>query len=279
MNAMAEVSLTLCRTLAMEHQLSPQFIEKEFRVFDLLGTITRATAPTKDFVFKGGTALNKVYLKGVQRFSEDLDFDVATTSLTGVKKYYDRHLAAKLEGFELSTRTLPNMLLIQCGYENVFGQKDFVRLDLTPKPIATAHPLAVKPAESDLTGRFVTGFSTYSLEDLVARKLHALATRKTVEGKDVYDVSRALPQCGSLTLAIARMLESERSKQTPDNFLDRAIDVLSSAEPKRFKRVTYNFIPRSLRPKDWSQLTNQLAHELTVRRSQASAQQYGRKPY
>ena len=58
------------REYAAKAGLGFQFVAKEAFLFELMELFAE-----KGFVLKGGTAINKGYLPGHQRFSEDLDYD------------------------------------------------------------------------------------------------------------------------------------------------------------------------------------------------------------
>lgn len=257
---MVELNLEVCRTIAVQYGLPLQFVVKEFHVFEVLGQITAATAPSRGFVFKGGTALNKVYIGKTQRFSEDLDFDVSVADVGELRRFCTE-LAAKIKGYEISGfRQVKGTLQFYCAYETPLGGKDHVRVDVAAKEIITEKPLAVNPAVSEYTQRSVAGFYVYSLEDLVARKIHALCTR--TEGKDVYDVHNALPLCGSLGGAIGKMLESEGLKESPEAFLEKTVAKLKKAEPRRLRDLTNPFIPTRYRPANWAELKDDLLLKL-----------------
>lgn len=256
-----EVNLEVCKTISVQFGLPLQFVVKEFYVFDVLGQITMETARTNDLVFKGGTALNKVYLSKLQRFSEDLDFDAATESITEVRKRA-KELASKISGYQIDDefRRVGDTIQFYCSYDSPLGVKDHVRVELSAKKILSDKSLVIKPAQSEYTGRFVTGFYVYAIEDLVARKMHALCAR--AEGKDFFDVHNGLPLCGNLEKALEKMLESEGEKETPAEFLEKTVAVVKRADHKKLKRLTNPFIPFSARPKDWLQLKNDLAFKL-----------------
>ena len=255
-----ELNLELCRTAAIQFGLPLQYVVKEFHVFDILSQITAATAPSKDFVFKGGTALNKAYFGKTQRFSEDLDFDLDATGLASVRSF-SRTLSEKISGYETGEfRRVGDTIQFSCGYDNLLGGRDHVRVDIAAKKALTSRPLAIRPATSEFTGRFVTGFYTYSVEDLVARKLHALCTR--AEGKDFFDVHNGLPLCGVMEKALAKMLESEESPETPREFIRKTAKAVKKADPSKLKNLTNPFIPTPVRPKDWGELKNDLVAKL-----------------
>ncbi len=58
------------RDYAAKAGLGFQFVAKEAFLFELMELFAE-----REFVLKGGTAINKGYLSGHQRFSEDLDYD------------------------------------------------------------------------------------------------------------------------------------------------------------------------------------------------------------
>ncbi|MFH1750090.1 MAG: nucleotidyl transferase AbiEii/AbiGii toxin family protein, partial [Candidatus Micrarchaeota archaeon] len=255
-----EINLEVCKTIAVQFGLPLQYVVKEHYVFDVLGQVTISTAGEKNFVFKGGTALNKVYLGKMQRFSEDLDFDYGTESLGEVKAKC-KMIAEKIDGYEIDEfRKIGNTVQFYCKYESVLGWQDHVRVDIAAKEIITAKPPIIKPAGSSYAQRAVTGFYVYSLEDLAARKMHALRTR--TEGKDIYDVFNALPLCGSLERAIEKMLESEGSEENTKGFIENTIAKVKAQDARKIRNLTNPFIPTGNRPKDWNQLKNELVMRL-----------------
>jgi len=257
---MVEINLEACKALAVQYGLPLQFVVKEFCVFDVLGQVVMSTAPSKRLVFKGGTALNKVYLGGMQRFSEDLDFDFDTETLSEARAEAQR-ISGHIEGYRISDfRTARKTVQFDCEYDSQLGGRDHVRIDVAAKRVITEKPTLVKPAVSAYTQRSVTGFYVYALEDLVARKLNALQTRG--EGKDFYDASNALPLCGKMESALQKMLESEKRAETPAEFIGKAIKKVQEGDPKKLRNLTNPFIPAGNRPKDWEELKNDLLLKL-----------------
>ncbi len=255
-----ELNLEVCRAIAVQHGLPLQFVVKEFHVFEVLGQLTAATSFSKKLVFKGGTALNKVFLGKAQRFSEDLDFDLPVDGLPELRVFCSQ-LAREISGYEISElRRVGDTIQFYCGFQTPLGSRDHVRVDVAAKKIISSKPLEVRPAVSEYSQRSVTGFRVYSIEDLSARKLHALCTR--AEGKDFFDAFHALPLCGGMDKAVQKMLDSEGSFQTPAEFLEKTVGNVRKADPSKLRNLTNPFIPTPYRPKDWLELKNDLALKL-----------------
>ncbi|MCX6778579.1 MAG: nucleotidyl transferase AbiEii/AbiGii toxin family protein [Candidatus Micrarchaeota archaeon] len=103
------------RDYAAKAGLGLQFVVKEAFMFELMELLGE-----KGFVLKGGTAINKGYLQGRQRFSEDLDYDMegdkalAKKIVRGLgwpvrREYFTKHsigfaLAYEFQGVEDSVK-------------------------------------------------------------------------------------------------------------------------------------------------------------------------------
>ena len=59
------------RRLAAKEELSLNYIAKD----EMISKILHSLQEFDDLILKGGTAINRVYLKN-KRFSEDIDFDI-----------------------------------------------------------------------------------------------------------------------------------------------------------------------------------------------------------
>jgi len=259
-----EMNLDMYRLVAVSQGLPLQFVVKEYRAMDVLKQIAMAVARPnlKNFVFKGGTALNKVYLGQIQRFSEDLDFDLDVETFPKVKEF-SLNLSKKLAGYSVAEfRRVGGTCQFSCIYDNPLGGRDFVRVDIAKKRIITDKPILRPPIPSAFLpgGVFATGLCVYSLEDLTARKINALAFRG--EGKDFFDVYNALPLCGRMRGPIEKMLKSENNGSSADHFLEKAVRAVKRANPSKLKNLTNPFVPAPSRPKDWGQLRDDLAMRL-----------------
>lgn len=255
-----EVNLDVCRTIAIHHGLPLQFVIKEFHLFNVLSQVVTYTSKNnKTLVFKGGTALSKVYLGKAQRFSEDIDFDLEED----VEKVllFSKELANNLKEYSVSEfRRVHGTVQFYCNYDNLLGGKDHVRIDIAGKKIITSKPPVLKQAISEFTNSSVSGFYVYEIEDLMARKMNALCDRR--EGKDFYDIHMGLPLCKKLDKAITSMLQSEKRKETVTEFLQKTIANVKQADHKKLRNLTNPFIPLAYRPKDWLELKNDVLLKL-----------------
>ncbi len=247
--------LDICRILAVKHGLPLQFIVKDFYLMDVLSQLAACQNDIGNPVFKGGTALNKVYLGGMQRFSEDLDFDVETDS-SDVRAVC-KNMAEMLSGYKISEiRKVGATYQFECGFSSQLGGSDHIRVDVAAKKINTfAKPMPVQ-AVSPFCQKSVAGVLAYGLDDLVARKMAALVGRD--EGKDVYDIHLALPICKNMDRALLAMLKSEGRIETPHEFIGLALEKTRKLDVKKAGKITNPFIPYPNRPKNWQVLKNDI---------------------
>jgi len=138
-------------------------------------TIMRAVA--QDFldmpmVLKGGTALLLCY--GLDRFSEDLDFDAPKkfTIAPRVERILSRHAAT----YEVKTvKETPTVQRLKSHYAGISRDR------LLKIETSFRNP----PADEHI--KVIDGIRTYPISDLIEQKLNALANRTTA--RDIYDIS------------------------------------------------------------------------------------------
>jgi predicted nucleotidyltransferase component of viral defense system len=163
-----------------------QIIEKDY----VLGWVLFGISQTTELVFKGGTALAKVYFPETWRLSEDLDFVTVWGSTAGVAEIVEEALggAAKASGLDLavaSRHANPGYVQIKVRYAGPLG-RNWLKVDVTPEaPMAAAQARRLSRVYSDYPEFRVP---TESLEEIMAEKLRALIERKKVRG--YYDVWR-----------------------------------------------------------------------------------------
>ena len=151
-------------------------------------------------VFRGGTALHKLFFERAGRFSEDLDFVQATAEPIGktvdaIRTCLDPWLGSprwkQSQGrFTLSYR-------FQTEIEPVINRK--VKIEINTREHNHLKPYLRKPFS--VNNRWFQGEAivlTYSIEELLATKLRALYQRK--KGRDLYDFWYGTHQISTLNI-------------------------------------------------------------------------------
>jgi predicted nucleotidyltransferase component of viral defense system len=158
------------KAYAVKAGLGLQFVTKEAFLFELIELLGE-----QEFVLKGGTAINKGYLRGHQRFSEDLDYDTQEEKETVKRIMRNLEWSIKKEFF---TRSSIGFLL---EYESE-GVKDAVKVDFS-------FGIKGKPEVRKLVSDFIPvskRATVYSFKDLNFQKERSFEERR--EWKDLYDL-------------------------------------------------------------------------------------------
>ncbi|NYZ60329.1 nucleotidyl transferase AbiEii/AbiGii toxin family protein [Candidatus Micrarchaeota archaeon] len=261
---MAEPDETELKSFAAKAGLSRQFTFKEFKIFEAISALLAANSGfSLNFVFKGGTALNKAYFAGSQRFSEDIDFDLFSGGPRAKKISSLTSLSHSMKGFFVQGPWIrKDTVRFSLGY-SFFGSPDHVRLEFSiGKLPLTLHPMASADLTSDITGVRFYRVPCYSLDDMVARKFNALRTRG--EGKDVWDCFHGIPKTKELKKAIRIAMKSEGVSLTVEEAIAQAIKKLEKADPERMMKASNPYIPLRLRPKDWKEAVMGVIRELEL---------------
>lgn len=261
----------ILRLIASKTGLGLNYLSKDEKISVLL-TQLNIEFPENVFL-KGGTAINRVYLRERGRFSEDIDLDfiIQQNLSQKIKKLTDG--MKSIQGFDISKpRIMHRTVRFDCTYINEFGQKDRVQVEfyLSHKRLLCTK----KPEKRIVASPFVetspTLFNVYPFEDLLSRKIITLFNR--CEGKDVYDVFHALDlkiDFSSLHKAMEILLRFYRIQHNIETFLEKLKAKLEDAEKKAsyIGNATNHFIPRDLRP-EWEIFIASLIikiEELTVK--------------
>lgn len=158
--------------------------------------------------FIGGTSLR--LLHGLDRFSEDLDFDNLGLEIKSVKELFKKAAVVfKREkyNFEFDFRQTKNGgtgrlrfsdLLYQLGISRDSREKLMIRLDFTNQKRIETEVLLL--AEFGMGERVVTN----TLPVLLAQKTRALVLRKQTRGRDFYDIYWLLSKQVRPNLAVLR---------------------------------------------------------------------------
>jgi len=171
---------------ARHRRLPLGMIEKDY----VLGWVLYGLMQIPDLVFKGGTALSKVYFPETWRLSEDLDFVITLDKWEELRELIPRKLKKLTEksGIQLvikSTHSNPGYMQYKIQYTGPLG-KNWIKVDITPEtPIGEVLSKPLSQTYSDYPNFTVR---VESPEEIFAQKLRALIERKKV--RDYYDVWR-----------------------------------------------------------------------------------------
>ncbi len=177
---------------ARERGLPLPMMEKDY----VLGWALYGLRKLPYLVFKGGTALAKVYFPEAWRLSEDLDVvttaDQWSRAQAGVPAALTQ--AAKRSGIEFMIKNLhanPGYLQFKVQYLGPLS-RNWIKVDVTPEaPLARIALRSLSRTYSDYPSFRVR---VECLEEILSEKLRALLERKKV--RDYYDVWR-LSQMGA----------------------------------------------------------------------------------
>lgn len=171
---------------ARERNLSLQIIEKDY----VLGWLLFELSKLDGLVFKGGTALAKVYFPETWRLSEDLDYAFTGKDFSSLLAEIPRNLPelSKRSGVRFEVRnqfTNPDYLQVKIRYEALLSI-NWAKVDATRENVLDkVQSRKLKNAYSDYPDFSVR---VESLEEIFSEKLRSLIERKKC--RDFYDVWR-----------------------------------------------------------------------------------------
>lgn len=237
------MNLRELRQLAARSELSLNYIAKDLIISRTLNKLQ----DTAGIVFKGGTAINRVFLKksGKMRFSEDIDIDLDTGKEPSQAIKETDRIVQKLKFFDKISRPriMHSTIRYDLFYTNPLEHKDKVRLEFTVGKINRRHSrqlvnFGFVPSDPAL-------LEVYGRDVLIRHKIECVLTRK--EGKDIYDLYYLLEGGFKPGKHLAHKLAESLS--------------LNDAEIKQLANSSNHYIPRNLRP-DWSMLIRGLKEKL-----------------
>lgn len=183
--------------MAAHHKVRDTQIEKDYVLTWLLFSIAKQSLLREMLVFKGGTALKKVWFEDY-RFSEDLDFTLVDDALADTDMLADFEKAFEFARREANlTFQLPpsniahhdsGSLQLYVHYigplKGQLGSRD-VKIDITRGEIIETEVLekSIFRAYTDLEDDFT--LRCYSLSEILIEKMAALMGRS--EPRDLYD--------------------------------------------------------------------------------------------
>lgn len=181
------------KTIAKKLNKQVGVIEKDYALEWLLYGLYHKKSPMKDLlVFKGGTAIRKVFFPNLGRFSEDLDFSIVPKSdynniLNGNDAVYEilrSEVGITYEGEFKETKN-KNAIFGEVHYTGPLRQKNKIKfsVSLTEKLAEKSGIQKISPTYSDLK-RF--SVMCYLRDEILAEKIRSLMQRP--RARDYYDV-------------------------------------------------------------------------------------------
>jgi predicted nucleotidyltransferase component of viral defense system len=137
-------------------------------------------------VFRGGTALNKLFIKPPARYSEDIDFVQKNVNTIGQTIDTVRDVLKPWLGYPKWKITERSAKLIY-KYDSI--NKMPVKLKIEINTTEHFHVLPLKTIPFTVSSDWFSGLAdiiTYELDELVATKLRALYQRR--KGRDLFDI-------------------------------------------------------------------------------------------
>ena len=137
-------------------------------------------------VFRGGTALNKLFLKPPARYSEDIDFVQKNPDPIGQTLDAIRELLKPLLGEPKWKITQRSAKLIY-KYESINKMPAKLKIEINTTEHFQVLPLKSVAFSMDSTWlKGTTDILTYEIDELMATKLRALYQRR--KGRDLFDI-------------------------------------------------------------------------------------------
>lgn len=164
-------------------------VEKDYFLTLLLDGISHEPSLKENLVFKGGTALRKVYFKNY-RYSEDLDFTLRQAlqgkeirrAFERVFDYLKREYNAEFRIRDFDSK--PHFTDARIQFTGLKGGRNTIAVDLTADELLTDEAVELPVINPYYKRKF--SISAYSLDEIVAEKLRSLLQRTRV--RDYYDV-------------------------------------------------------------------------------------------
>jgi predicted nucleotidyltransferase component of viral defense system len=201
-----------------------EFIEQDLILSRLLIELYSSKIITENLAFRGGTALNKLFLKIPYRYSEDLDFVQIKTGDIGVilselRKIIKR-IIPSIPKYRKSKSN--NTLIYSYNAENPPNPKMKIKIEINTREHFAVD--GIRNLKLECKSDWFTGSAvivTFSAEELIATKLRALYQRK--KGRDLFDlwIARELKPKFEKTVTILRAyLNNDNLSITKKEFLD-----------------------------------------------------------
>lgn len=200
---------------------SPDQVEHDLVLSRAICDLYSSPIVSANLAFRGGTALHKLFIQELSRFSEDLDFvqvnaEPIGVTIDAIREQLDPWLGAPTRKANQGRFTLNYQFKTEI--EPIVTRK--LKIEINTREHANANPYLYKNfsiENSWYKGKAI--IKTYTIEELLATKLRALYQRK--KGRDLYDLWVAFFQTPSLNIDTIISV-FERYMQVDGNKVSRA---------------------------------------------------------
>jgi predicted nucleotidyltransferase component of viral defense system len=187
------ISLNELKRIAAQQKIALSIVEKDYALTWVLYSLSK-TEFKKYFIFKGGTAIRKIYFPD-WRYSEDLDFTLS-------KKFNENELREIINkisillsesvGITLNIKSLhlnPEYAQIKIQFLGPLNNKNTIKLDLSFN-----EPIILVPKNEEIYSEYFDkekhSLLVYPLEEILAEKIRSILQR--AKTRDYYDVWKIL---------------------------------------------------------------------------------------
>ncbi len=166
---------------------SPDQVEHDLVLSRAIADLYTHPVISENLVFRGGTALHKLFFERAGRFSEDLDFvqmkaEPIGKTVNAIREVLDHWLGNPSWKQNQGRFTLNYKFTTEM--EPILTRK--VKIEINTREHFNVRPYVIKPFTVENTWYTKTSnILTYSIEELLATKLRALYQRR--KGRDLYD--------------------------------------------------------------------------------------------
>lgn len=222
------ISADEIRKIARERELPAGIVEKDYAMTWLLHGLYHDRSPLRGkLIFKGGTAIAKVYYRGRWRLSEDLDFTLdRPLEPEALTKAFEEvfNLLGEISGMGYSLsdfNATSRAVFTNVQYVGPLGSRNRIAHDIsrTEKLIEEPQEHRIRPDYPDIHPFSV---KVYSRTEILLEKMRSMFQR--ARSRDYYDVWRLLQETGPgparLKGLFLRKCEINAVPYQPENILN-----------------------------------------------------------
>lgn len=230
------------RRISAREELSLNFVAKD----EMISKALLALQGFDDIILKGGTAINRVYLKN-KRFSEDIDFDLVFKGTVKEALERTKEVINGLKEFTVARpRIMKETIRYDLYYTNPLDHKDRIMFEF--KVIKKASNYSKKIINFGFVPYESVLLNVYEIEGLILQKIGCIMNR--IEGKDFFDLYYLIE------LPHKPVAEVKKNKEE----IIRRIS-LEEKQIKSVANIINHYLPRSSRP-NWVLFLEELKEKI-----------------